>query len=110
MASAEDSRLGRQSAIAEAHALYRMLGQDGNTVEELRELIAVPPRIEWALRAYAQAHPEEAYFVSRALKFRGAVAREFERLLHEGVSATDFAEVEEMELGASTSEVAFAQP
>jgi hypothetical protein len=42
--------LGRQSAIAEAHALYRMLGHDGNTVEELRELTAVSPHIERALR------------------------------------------------------------
>ena len=57
MHGTKDSRLGRQSAIAEAHAFYRMLG-DENTVEELRELIAVPSRIEWALRAYARAHPE----------------------------------------------------
>ena len=59
MAGAEDSRLSRQSAIAEADALYRIIG-DGNTVEELRELIAVPPRIEWALRAYAKAHPRRS--------------------------------------------------
>jgi hypothetical protein len=38
--AAEDSRLGRQSAIAEAHALYRMIGEE-NTVEDLRELIVV---------------------------------------------------------------------
>ncbi|PYU70023.1 MAG: hypothetical protein DMG49_12060 [Acidobacteria bacterium] len=35
--------LGRQSAREEAHALYRMVGRDRNTVEALRELIAVPP-------------------------------------------------------------------
>jgi len=38
-----------------------MIGEE-NTVDELRELIALPPRIEWALRAYAQARPEEAHF------------------------------------------------
>jgi hypothetical protein len=97
MASAEDSRLCRQSAIAEAHALYRMLGQDGNTVEELRELIAMPPRIELALRAYARAHPEEAHFVDRVLKFREAVAQEFERLVRDGVPVADLLEVEEQE-------------
>jgi hypothetical protein len=34
--------LGRQSALAEAHGLYRMI-QPECGVEELRELIAVPP-------------------------------------------------------------------
>lgn len=37
-----DELLGRQSAIAEAHALYRMIGHGSNTVEALRELIVVP--------------------------------------------------------------------
>jgi hypothetical protein len=48
MVIAQDSRFGRQSAIAEAHAIYRMLDHDVNTVEELRELIAVPSKIEGA--------------------------------------------------------------
>ena len=50
--------LGRQPARDEARGLYRMLDA-GNTVEELRELI----------------HRIEA-----CLKFRKAVAEEFERL------------------------------
>ncbi len=42
--------LGRQSAIAEVHGLYRMI-QPESSVEELRELIAVPPpHIERVLR------------------------------------------------------------
>lgn len=86
-----------------------MLGHDGNIVEELRELIAVPPRIERALSAFARAHPEEAYFVERTLMFRQAVLREFERLVSEGFPATEFTEVEEMKLGASTEALAFAQ-
>ncbi len=62
MAGKEDSiALGRQSARAEALGLYRMLGHDGNTVEALRELIAVPPLIERVVRAFAQAHSEEAH-------------------------------------------------
>jgi hypothetical protein len=78
IATAEDSfALGRQSAREEARALYRMLGEE-NTVEELRELIAVPPRFGWALLAYARVRPEEAHFVDRVLKFREAVAEEFE--------------------------------
>jgi hypothetical protein len=35
------SSLGRQSALDEAKALYRMVGEE-NSVEELRELMAVP--------------------------------------------------------------------
>ena len=35
--------IGKQSAVAEARALYRMLGPE-HTVEELRDLIAVPPK------------------------------------------------------------------
>ena len=34
---------GRQSAIEEAAALFRMIGPE-NTVESLRELIAMPPK------------------------------------------------------------------
>ena len=47
--------LGRQSALAEAYGLYQMI-QPECSVEELRELIAVPPHIERVLRAYANAH------------------------------------------------------
>jgi hypothetical protein len=46
MAEEDTFALGRQSAEAKALGLYRLLGHDGNTVEALRELIAVPPLIE----------------------------------------------------------------
>jgi hypothetical protein len=86
MAGDEDSfSLGRQSAKAEALGLYRMLGHDGNTVEELRELISVPPKIECALCAFARAHPEEAHCINRNLKFRSRVLQEFERLVRDGL-------------------------
>ena len=64
----EDELLGRQSAIAEARALYRMIGHGRNTIESLRELIAVPPKIERVLLAFAQAYPEEAYSINRTLR------------------------------------------
>lgn len=91
----EDELLGRQSAIAEARALYRMVGHGGNTVESLRELIAVPPKIERVLLAFAQAYPEEAYSIHRTLRFRQAVLEEFERLVGAGASVADLPEVEE---------------
>ena len=44
--------MSNDTAWAEASALYGMLGEE-NMLEELRELIAVPPKIEQALRAFA---------------------------------------------------------
>ena len=87
-----------------------MLGQDGNSVEELRELIAVPPRIEWALRAYLKAHREEQHFIARVIKFREAVARKFEFLVRDGVQVDDLQDLREVQLDVFTSKVAFAQP
>ena len=85
-----------------------MLGQEGNTVKELRELTAVPARVELALRVYARVHPAEAHFVDRVIKFREIVAREFERLLLGAAPVVDLPEAEEVELRDSTGEVAFA--
>jgi hypothetical protein len=95
MAKAPNSfALGRQSPLAEAYGLYRMI-QPECSVEELRELIAVPPRIERVLRAYAKAHVEDAHWIEACLKFRKAVAEEFERLLSaEGI---DLPEVDDEE-------------
>jgi hypothetical protein len=65
----EDSlALGCQSARAEARSLLPL------------ELIAVAPRVEHALRAFARAHPENVAFIEKSLKFRFLVAQEFERL------------------------------
>jgi hypothetical protein len=104
----EDELLGRQSAIAEARALYRMLGHGRNTVESLRELIAVPPKIERVLLAFAWAYPEEAYGIDRTLKFRQAVLEEFERLVREGVRVADLPEVEESEFDSPEETYAVA--
>ena len=62
-----------ESARAEARGLYRMLGHDGNTVEAIRELIGVPPKIERVLLAFARARPEEAHCNEKTLKFRQEV-------------------------------------
>jgi hypothetical protein len=109
MAEEDTFGLGRQLAGAEALGLYRMLGHDGNTVEALRELIAVSPVIEQLLLAFAQAHPEEAYSIERNLKFRPSVAREFERLVREGVPVAELPNEDEPELGAAEESSAVAQ-
>jgi hypothetical protein len=91
-----------QSARTEACCLYRLIGQDENTIEELRELIAVPPKTERALRAFARAHAADSGWIEAALKFREAVAREFEHLVREGLPAAELQEIEESEQEATT--------
>ena len=107
MAEEDTFALGRQSARAEALGLYRMFGHDGNTIDALRELIAVPPKIEQVLLAFARAHPQETY-IEKNLKFRQAAGREFERLLCEGVPVADLPEVEEQESDAEEETYAIA--
>jgi len=62
------------------------------------KLIAVPPHIERVLRAYAKAHVEDAHWIEACLKFRQAVAEEFERLLCASAAVMDFPEVDDGEL------------
>jgi hypothetical protein len=94
--------LGSQSALAEAHGLYRMIHAE-YSVEELRELIAVPPHIERVLRAYAKAQVEDAHWIEACLKFRQAVGEEFEHLLCAGAAVMDFKEVDDGEAAEQAS-------
>jgi hypothetical protein len=64
----------------EAVSLFALIGRNGDTVESVRELIAVPPRMEAALLLYAERNPEDARGIERVLEFRRRVAEEFERL------------------------------
>lgn len=66
----DDLLIGKQSAVLEARALYRMIGRDGETEESLRSLIAVPASIERVLRAYMEENPEDAWWIERSLGFR----------------------------------------
>lgn len=58
--STTDELPGRQSVRDEARGPYRMLGRKRNTVEGLRELIAVPPKIESVPRTCTKESPEDA--------------------------------------------------
>lgn len=64
----------------EARALFQLLGRNGVTVEDIRELIAITAETERHLQAYARANPEERQNIERVLKFRELVGREFEQL------------------------------
>lgn len=68
------------SARTEAESLYPLVGKNGNTVESLFELIAIPQGVMKVLREYADSDPTEARWVESALRFRGAVGLEFEKL------------------------------
>jgi hypothetical protein len=67
-------------------------------VQDNTELIAVPPHIERVLRAYVRVHVEDAHWIEACLKFRQAVAEEFERLLCAGTKGTDLPEVDDESL------------
>jgi hypothetical protein len=64
----------------EARSLFKLVGRNGDTVESVRELIAVPPETERNLRSFICQHPEDALGVERVLQYRRRVAQEFERL------------------------------
>ena len=65
----------------EARILFDMMIRKQETVESIRELIAVPLEIEEALTLYARRHPEDAFGIERVLKFRKRVAEEFDGLI-----------------------------
>jgi len=73
--------VGVGSALAEAKLLHGMLLRGTESVQELRELMAVPPKIGKVLRAYMKESPEDAWWIERAIKFRQKVLAEFNRLV-----------------------------
>jgi len=64
----------------EAQDLFALLGE-GDTVDDIRRLIEVPPHVEATLRAFIRSYPEESFEIEHVLWFRQRVAEEFERLL-----------------------------
>ncbi len=64
----------------EALRLLALL-ETGDTVDDVRRLIAVPHHIEASLRAYIVAHPEESFEIEYMLSFRREVAEAFERFV-----------------------------
>jgi len=52
----------------------------GETVDAIRELIAIPHETEKILREYVAEHPGERQSIERVIEFRQLVGQEFERL------------------------------
>jgi hypothetical protein len=65
----------------EARGLFALIRRKADSVESIRDLIAVPPEIEGALSLYATHHPEDASGIERVLQFRKRVREEFDRLV-----------------------------
>jgi hypothetical protein len=68
------------NANIEAKWLYAMVVRRVETVESIRELIAVPPNVESALRGYARRNPNEACRIERVLQFRSMVQDKFKQV------------------------------
>ena len=66
--------------IIEALSLLALL-ETGDTVDDIRRLIAIPHDIEACLRAFIVAHPKESFEIARMLSFRREVAKAFERFV-----------------------------
>jgi hypothetical protein len=60
-------------AKTEAQSLFTAVQKNSDTIESIRDLIAVPPHIESALRLYACEHPEEATEIEGVFRFRRRV-------------------------------------
>ncbi len=65
----------------EARALFEMIDRNGDTVDSIRELIRVSPKVEAWLLEQARYGPRGRRGVLKVLDFRQRVAAEFERLL-----------------------------
>jgi hypothetical protein len=90
-----------------------MVGRNGDTVDSIRELIAVPPWIEDALGLYGRRFPEDAPAIEKVLRFRTCVREEFDRLVRESVSPlpSDLAaQIERGESGETTGAGVGAMP
>ncbi len=69
------------AARSEARSLLKLIGKNGDTVETVRALIGVSPRIAAKIHAYQRAHPEDEPAFAAVLSYRQRVAEEFERLV-----------------------------
>jgi hypothetical protein len=85
-----DNSWAIRNPIDEARDLYKMVRCCSCSVEEIRELIAVPKPVEEALLAYAERYPKDGQPIYYVLLFREKVAREFERLVESDSSSAEY--------------------
>jgi hypothetical protein len=76
----------------EARGLFVLIRRNASSVEDVRDLIAVSPRIEAALKRYMGEHPEDAPGIEKMLGFRKRVMEEFDRLVCESGNPSELRE------------------
>jgi hypothetical protein len=74
-------RPNRSPARVEAEALYHMVQSGRDTIDNVRELIAVPPKLEAYVRELSFPHAGEQKRLLASLRFRQQVSKEFESLV-----------------------------
>jgi hypothetical protein len=68
----------------EARAIMRLVSMGTTTIEDARELIAIPQREGSSLEAFVAISGKAGVPIARAIEFRRRVASEFERLVAGG--------------------------
>jgi len=68
----------------EARAIMRLVSMGTTTIEDARELIAIPQKEGSALDAFIANSGKAGMPISRAIAFRRRVASEFEKLVAAG--------------------------
>lgn len=74
-------RPSRSPARVEAEALYHMVQCGRDTIDNVRDLIAVPPKLEAYVRDLTFPNQGEQKRLLASLKFRKQVSKEFESLV-----------------------------
>ena len=78
------------SPAIEAAALFRLVGSNGDSIDDLRRLIAVSPAEEVELRQWCESEPELRDRIEGMIYFREAVLAAFDALVenaHRGDSS-----------------------
>jgi hypothetical protein len=91
--SAHENPWATRNPLDEARDLHRMVRCGSCSVEEIRELIAVPKQVEEALLAYAERYPKDGRQIYSVLHFRERVAGEFERLIESDPALTEYEQI-----------------
>jgi hypothetical protein len=77
---------GAQAPRDEARGLFVLIRSNAASVESVRDLIAVPPKIEGVLLLYAKEYPEDARGIEKMIGFRKRVLSEFDRLVRRSLT------------------------
>jgi hypothetical protein len=78
----------------EARCLFRLVGQQGQTVRSVREQICIPPDAAREMFAFVEEYPDDGRWMLAAIEFRNRVLREFDALAQRAEYAEQIAAAE----------------